>query len=141
MESKYFKNELKPGGALTCPCGCGAKMSYNTIIKLDSLRAEYGLPIYVEQGSTCEDYSVNHVGRKPTSQHIDNGTGSHAVDIKHKTFPTKKDYITFIGLAVKHGFKGIGQGIGWYDVHKYDKRLHIDTRATDDVITWIYYDK
>lgn len=131
---KYFTEE-----EITCPCGCGATLSEDTKAKLDELRELYSKPVYVEQGATCERYSVVQVGRKKTSTHIDNGDGALAVDIKRKTFDSKREYMRFIALAEQVGFNGFGQGIGWYDVHKEDKRLHIDCRVSSDVVTWVYY--
>lgn len=131
---KYFTEE-----EINCPCGCGATLSEETKEKLDKLRELYGKPIYVEQSATCEKYSVVQVGRKKTSTHIDNGSGGLAVDIKKKTFGSKRDYMKFVALAEQVGFTGFGQGIGWYDIHKEDKRLHLDLRDTSDIVTWVYY--
>ena len=134
---KYFQQ-----AEVVCPCGeCKSRLSVETEQALDKLRELYGKPIYIEQGSTCRDYSVNKVGRKATSTHIDNGGGSLAVDIKRKTFESKEDYFHFISCAYDAGFMGFGQGIGNFDVHKSDTRVHIDLRDTDDIVTWIYYDK
>jgi len=133
---KYFTAK-----EVECPCGCSAKLSVETEQDLDALRESYGKPIYIEQGATCLDYSVNKLGRKPTSTHIDKGNGSLALDIKHKTFNTKEDYFWFISCAVKIGFKGIGQGVGNFDIHKKNTRLHIDRRDTNDIVTWVYYSK
>ena len=124
---------------ITCPCGCGATLSEETKKALDYVREQYGKPVYVEQGATCEEYSVNKVGRKPTSTHIDHGDGALAVDIKKKTFTSKEDYFHFLKCAYDAGFMGFGIGIGWFDVHKSDKRLHIDMRDTNDIVTWVYY--
>lgn len=136
MEMKWFSEE-----EVNCPCGCGATL--NTYVKkaLDTLREAYGKPVYVEQAGTCENYSVNHVGRNPTSTHIDSGDGALAVDVKKATFDCKEDYFHFLSCAYDAGFTGFGQGIGWFDVHKKDKRLHIDMRDVEDIITWVYYDK
>lgn len=131
---KYFTEK-----EISCPCGCGATLSTETKKALDYLRGQYGKPIYIEQGATCHDYSVNKVGRKPTSTHIDNGGGALAVDIKQKTFNSKEDYFHFLSCAYNAGFSGFGQGIGWFDIHKTDKRLHIDMRDTPDIVTWVYY--
>lgn len=131
---KWFSRE-----EIECPCGCGATLSVETKMALDLLRELYGKPIRVEQAATCRDYSVNKVGRKPTSTHIDNGDGALAVDVKKSTFSSKEDYFHFISCAYDAGFTGFGQGIGWYDVHKEDKRLHIDMRDTEDIVTWVYY--
>ncbi len=125
---------------LACPCGCDAELSTNTMLALDSLRKEYGKPIYVEQAATCKDYSVNVVGRKPTSTHIDNGDGALAIDIKHKTFDSKEDYFHFLVCAYNAGFTGFGQGVGNFDITKENKNLHIDMRDTSDIVTWLYYD-
>ena len=124
---------------INCPCGCGATLADDVKIALDELRELYGKPIYVEQCATCVEYSVDKVGRKPTSTHIDHGAGALAVDIKHKTFGNKTDYFKFIECAIKVGFTGIGQGVGWFDIHRSDKRLHIDMRKSSDIITWLYY--
>jgi len=135
---KYFSYAKEPLG---CPCGCNAKLSKSTEDSLDRLRENYGKPIYIEQGGTCEKYSVEHVGRKPTSTHIDKGNGATAVDIQHRTFEDKDDYFHFIGCVYDAGFKGFGQGIGNFDIHKKDTRVHIDKRPGNDIVTWIYYDK
>jgi len=132
---KYFKEE-----EINCPCGCGATLSEETKKALDYLRGCYGKPVYIEQGATCKDYSINVVGRKPTSTHIDNGEGALAVDIKHKTFHSKEDYFHFLKCAYDAGFMGFGQGVGNFDIHKRDRRLHIDMRDTEDIVTWLYYD-
>jgi len=137
--SKYFEEELKDGGVLLCPCGCGAKPSYELILKLDETRAAYGKPIYIEQGATCKEYSINKVGRKSTSTHIDDGKGSRAVDIKKKTFSNKSDYFHFLSCAIQVGFTGIGQGSHWIGAGG-DYRLHIDTKLSDagDMRSWTY---
>lgn len=133
---RYFKER-----EVNCPCGCGATLAPHVKQSLDELRELYGKPVYIEQGATCKEYSVNHVGRKPTSTHIDHGNGALAVDIKRKTFDNKNDVFRFIKAAHTVGFKGFGIGIGHLDVHKRDKRLHIDIRESFDVVTWVYYDK
>lgn len=133
---KYF-NEDKEN--LKCPCGCGAELSQDVKDKLDALREGYGKPIYIEQGATCKDYSVNHVGRKPTSTHIDHGNGALAVDIKNKTFKNKDDLFKFISIAHGLGFNGFGIGSYWIGAGT-DKRLHIDTKlgVNNDLRTWTY---
>lgn len=139
MKNIYFTEEVSIGGSLTCPCGCGAKLSDITLSALNTLREMYGSPIYTEQGATCVEYSVKKVGRSAGSTHIDNGDGSLAIDIKKKTFKSKADYFHFLSCAYQAGFMGFGQGIGWFDIHKKDKRLHIDMRETNDIVTWVYY--
>jgi len=133
---KYF-NEKEEN--LTCPCGCGAELAQSTKDKLDALREAYGKAIYPEQGATCESYSVNHVHRKPTSTHIDRGTGGKAVDIKSKTFESKRDFFRFIGIAQQLGFNGFGIGSYWVG-NGNDHRLHIDTKfgTNKDLRTWEY---
>jgi len=139
MESIYFKRELEDGGVLLCPCGCGAKPSKEVVEKLDEVRSIYGKPIYIEQGATCEFYSVGVVGRKTTSTHIDKGQGAEAVDIKRKTFKKKEDYFTFLAIAINAGFTGFGQGSFWIGAGS-DKRLHIDTKKSEsnDIRSWCY---
>ena len=140
MENKYFIKEVAAGGALTCPCGCDAKLSKEVISSLNELREEYGKPIYCEAGATCAVYSMQRVGRSPGSKHIDYGNGAVAIDIKHKTFKTKDDYFKFIGVARKVGVKGIGQSSSYFDVHASGtKKLHIDWRDSEDMVTWMYY--
>jgi len=131
---KYFTEE-----EINCPCGCGATLNDETKEKLDTLRELYGKPIYIEQGATCLDYSVNKIGRKPTSTHIDNGSGAMAVDIKSKTYGTKAEYFDFLSKAINVGFTGIGQGSYWVGAGK-NRRLHIDTKLSDsrDVRSWMY---
>ncbi len=137
--SKYFKEELEEGGSLLCPCGCGAKPSDELISKLDKVRHIYGKPVFIEQGATCKEYSVNKVGRKSTSTHIDDGKGSRAVDIKKKTFSNKSDYFYFLSCAIQVGFTGIGQGAKWIGAGS-DERLHLDTKlsANGDMRSWCY---
>jgi len=135
---KYFSYNKE---AIGCPCGCGAKLSNATEQAIDKVRELYGKPVYIEQGATCKYYSVMRVGRKETSTHIDNGEGSLALDIKHKTFSSKEDFFFFLECARKAGFTGFGIGVGNYDIHKKDARLHIDIRDTPDIVTWVYYDK
>ena len=132
----YF-NEDKEN--LKCPCGCGASLSQETKDKLDKTRELYNKAVYVEQGATCKDYSVNIVGRTSTSTHIDNGSGSCAIDIKRKTFDSKRDYFNFISCAIQAGFTGIGQGSHWLGAGS-DYRLHIDNKlsAYDDYRSWTY---
>ena len=124
---------------LKCPCGCGASLNQETKDKLDKARELYGKPVYIEQGATCKDYSVNVVGRKETSTHIDNGDGAKAVDIKKKTFKNKSDYFHFLSCAIQVGFTGIGQGSHWVGAGG-DYRLHIDTKLSDagDMRSWTY---
>jgi len=133
---KYFDEEKEN---LKCPCGCGASLNQDTKDKLDKLRELYGKPVYIEQGATCKDYSVNKVGRKPTSTHIDNGDGAKAVDIKNKTFNNKSDYFHFISCIIQAGFTGIGQGSHWIGAGG-DYRLHIDTKLSlsGDMRSWTY---
>jgi len=140
MGNKYFSKEVSRGGSMTCPCGCDATMSVDTMKALNTLREAYGKPVMVEQGATCKKYSVEKVGRSETSTHIDNGDGALAVDIKSSTFGSKEDYFHFISCAYNAGFMGFGQGEGLFDVHKSDKRLHIDMRDTADIVTWLYRD-
>jgi len=139
METKYFKNELAKGGVLTCPCGCGATLSQDTVNKLDKTRDLYGKPVFVEQGGTCKDYSINKVGRKETSAHIDKGDGASGVDVKNKTFKTKEDYFKFLSCAIQAGFTGFGQGSKWVGAGT-DTRLHIDTKrgTSGDFRSWTY---
>jgi hypothetical protein len=124
---------------LKCPCGCGASLNQDTKDKLDKLRDMYGKPIYIEQGATCKDYSVNVVGRDEKSHHIDNGDGAEAVDIKRKTFKNKSDYFKFLSCAIIVGFTGIGQGSKWVGYGK-NTRLHIDTGLSKnrDMRSWLY---
>jgi hypothetical protein len=133
---KWFDEEAEN---LKCPCGCGAELNQNTKDKLDSLRELYGNPVFIEQGATCKDYSVNVVGRNPTSTHIDNGDGAKAVDIKNKTFKSKEDYFKFLACAIFVGFKGIGQGSKWLGLGS-DERLHLDTKVSEngDMRSWSY---
>ena len=131
---KYFSED-----EIDCPCGCGATLSEETKKAIDLLRELYGKPIYVEQAATCKDYSVNKVGRSPGSTHIDNGEGALAIDVKKKTFKSKEDFFELLSCAHDVGFTGLGIGIGWLDVKKSDKRLHLDLRDTSDMITWVYY--
>jgi len=124
---------------LKCPCGCGASLNQDTKDKLDKLRNMYGKPIYIEQGATCKDYSVNVVGRSEKSTHIDNGSGANAVDIKRKTFKNKSDYFKFLSCAIIVGFTGIGQGSKWVG-YGSDERLHLDTKLSrnKDMRSWLY---
>jgi len=133
---KYFNEDTEN---LKCPCGCGASLNQETKDKLDKTRELYDKPVYVEQGATCKDYSVNHVGRKPTSTHIDNGEGAKGVDIKKKTFSSKADYFHFIACAIQAGFTGVGQGSYWIGAGS-DHRLHIDTKlsSSGDMRSWAY---
>ncbi len=133
---KYFDEEKEN---LKCPCGCGASLNQDTKDKLDKARELYGKPVYVEQGATCKDYSVNKVGRKSTSTHIDNGDGAKAVDIKKKTFNNKSDYFHFLSCIIQAGFTGIGQGSHWIGAGG-DYRLHIDTKlsSSGDMRSWTY---
>lgn len=124
---------------VACPCGCYARLSERTKEALDELRELYGKPIYIEQAATCYDYSVNKIGRNLTSTHIDSGAGALAVDVKHKTFKSKEDFFDFICCAKTAGFKGIGLGVGHFDVHEKDTRTHLDMRSTEDIVTWVYY--
>jgi hypothetical protein len=141
MESEYFKKELSKGGTLTCQCGkCNAKLADNVIKALDVLRAEYGKPVYIAGGPTCKDYSVNVIGRSSGSQHIDNGDGATAVDIAHRTFNSKEDFIHFLSCAYNAGIMGLGISTSYFDIHATNtKRLHIDFRDTKDIISWMYY--
>jgi hypothetical protein len=137
----YFEKELSKGGSMRCPCGCDAKMNKNAVLKLNRVREKYGKPIFVEQGATCEEYSVNKVGRTPYSTHIDNefNDGAVGIDIKSKTFSSKKDYFDFLSIAIDEGFYGFGQGAKWIGAGT-DSRLHIDTRKSPsgDVRSWCY---
>jgi len=135
----YFEKELQDK-RLSCPCGCGAKVSDELLEKLNKLRNLYGKPVYIVQGATCKDYSVNHVGRKPTSTHIsteeENAVG---VDISSKTFDSKEDYFKFIACAVQVGFTGFGQGSKWVGAGS-DTRLHLDIKRSNagDFRSWCY---
>ena len=133
-KSKYFTQEEQK-----CPCGCNAKVNEDTLIKFDNLRELFGNPVYMEQMATCLEYSVNHVGRKPTSSHIDNGDGGHAGDVESKTFDSKEEYFRFLSLAVRVGFTGFGQGSHWIGAGS-DKRLHIDDKRSSfgDFRSWTY---
>jgi hypothetical protein len=124
---------------LKCPCGCGAALSQNIKDKLDKARELYGKPVYIEQGATCKEYSVNVVGREPTSTHIDNGDGASAVDIRKNTFKSKSDYFHFISCTIQAGFVGFGQGAYWLGAGT-DRRLHIDGKlgVSGDFRTWVY---
>ena len=139
INTKYFKEELKAGGMLTCPCGCDAKMDKRTIEKLDIARHNYGKPVYIAQGATCASYSIESVGRAPTSTHIDDGSGAKGIDIKSKSFKNKADYFHFLSCVINAGFTGIGQGAMWIGAGK-DKRLHIDTKhgISGDMRSWVY---
>jgi len=132
--STYFKEELKEGGSLVCPCGCGATPKQALVNKLDNLRELYRKPIYTEQGATCKEYSVR-IGRSSTSSHI----SGEAVDFKNMTFKTKTDYFELLSLAIQLGFTGIGQGAHWIGAGT-DKRLHLDIRLseTGDTRSWTY---
>jgi hypothetical protein len=134
----YFEAELKDK-RLSCPCGCGAKISDDTLKKLNMARECFGKPIYIEQGATCLDYSVNKVGRKPTSTHIDNGIGALGIDINSKTFKTKEDFYNLLSCFVQNGFSGVGIGSYWIGKGS-DRRFHIDTKrgVGGDFRTWTY---
>ena len=127
---KYFTNK-----EILCPCGCGARPSDEALIALDNIRSEYGNPIYLEQGATCRDYSVNVVGRSSTSEHIE--LSDHkptAFDIKKKTFRSKEDWLVFISIAIKYGFHSIGFGSYWVGAGN-NTNTHIDMRSGK---TWMY---
>ena len=130
----YYSDKEK-----NCPCGCGATVNKVTLNRFNKLRELFGKPVYMEQMATCLDYSVNHVGRKPTSSHVDNGDGGHAGDVKSKTFDSKEDYFKFLSLAVQVGFTGFGQGAHWIGAGS-DKRLHIDDKrnSVGDFRSWTY---
>jgi len=130
----YYSDKEK-----NCPCGCGATMNTGTLLKFNKMRELFGKPIYLEQGATCLDYSVNHVGRKPTSTHVDHGDGGHAGDVKSKTFESKEDYFKLLSLAVQVGFTGFGQGAKWIGAGS-DVRLHLDDKRSSngDFRSWTY---
>ena len=130
----YYSDKEK-----NCPCGCGATVNKVTLMKFNKLRKLFGKPVYMEQMATCLEYSVNNVGRKPTSSHIDKGDGGHAGDIESKTFDSKEDYFKFLSIAVKVGFTGFGQGAKWVGAGN-DTRLHIDDsrNSAGDFRSWVY---
>ena len=133
-----YKSEFFTKEEQSCPCGCDAKVNEETLKRFDNLRREFGKPIYMEQMATCKEYSLS-IGRKETSTHIDNGSGSHAGDIKHKTFSSKEDYFNCMKCAIKVGFTGFGQGAFWIGAGS-DTRFHIDDKRslTGDFRSWTY---
>jgi len=108
--SRFFKDD-----ELACKCGrkeCDApKMDMHTIMKLDGVRVEMGLPIVITSALRCAHHN-KAVGGSNGSFHM----LGKAVDIH---CPNGGYMIKLVSIAMKHGFTGIG-------IKK--NMVHFDTR-------------
>jgi uncharacterized protein YcbK (DUF882 family) len=102
----YFKDS-----ELRCKCGCGeVYFSDETRKKLNKVREDYGKPIIISSGYRCTSYNIQ-IGATQT-----HSTGQ-AVDIAI----SRGDAFKLIGLALKHGFTGLG-----VKQHGHGRFLHLD---------------
>lgn len=108
--SRFFKDD-----EFACKCGrkeCDApKMTMATVMKLDGIRVEMGLPIVINSGSRCAHHNKAEGGSE-NSYHLQ----GMAIDVH---CPNGGYMIKLVSTAMKHGFTGIG-------VKKH--MVHLDTR-------------
>ncbi|MBF0098762.1 MAG: DUF882 domain-containing protein [Magnetococcales bacterium] len=96
---------------LRCHCGCGRQdVDGDFMLKLEALRMAYGKPMSVSSGYRCPAHNA------ATSTTGENGphTTGKAIDI----LVAGEDAYRLVGLAIKHGFTGIGicQALGHHKV-------------------------
>ena len=70
------------------------------MLKLEILRAEYGKPMPVRSGFRCPNHNMQASSTGPCGPH----TTGKAVDIQ----VSGADAYHLLGLAIRHGFTGIG---------------------------------
>ena len=92
-----------------CPCCGQMKMTLGTVNRLQRVRDEYAKPIEIVEGGgyRCKMYDPSD-GAHPEGRAVDLGV-------------PREDLYQLIGLAIKHGFVGIG-----VKNHGGRYKLHLD---------------
>lgn len=103
--AKYFTVK-----ELACRCGCGKMPTADTIKRADQLRDDWGKPLIPTSGARCVPHNQS-VGGVRNSEHID------GMAIDFKCLP--EDRLSFVALAIAHGYSSIGV---------YKHFVHLGTR-------------
>lgn len=108
---------------LACRCeyeDCDAKPFSLLLLEImNSLRRDYGKPIYVTSARRCKKHNQD-VGGSPKSQHLQ----GKAIDI----IMPEEDMYEFIVNCNAYGIRAIGIGPGW---------MHLDIRNGTPT-SWVY---
>ena len=112
LETEHFKLE-----EIRCPCGnCEPVIDQKHLVKMQTLRYEFGRPIIVNSWHRCRAYNRKLKGSALDSEHI----RGNAADVRLWHY-TKSEQFELLLLAFKFGFQGIGIYSGY---------LHLDSRST-----------
>jgi uncharacterized protein YcbK (DUF882 family) len=96
---RYFTlDEFRCKGSACC--GGAAYMHPGFIQALDDLRHEFGKPLFITSGYRCPQHNQRVSSTGANGPH----TTGKAADIGVRG----KDALHLVGLAVKHGFTGVG---------------------------------
>jgi hypothetical protein len=120
VKLKHFK-DIEFGGFVE-------SMSITTLLKLDSLRKNWGFPIQV---SPAVGSTARWSGEDDNSRHnVDKWGKSYAIDVMPSGIYSKDDVTNFIKVAKRCGF----DGIGFYPHWNPKAGFHIDER--EDEARW-----
>lgn len=98
-----------------CKCGCGrANMEPAFLARMETLRAAFGKPIFINSGYRCPSYN-----RRISPTGID---GPHTTGQAADIDVNRGDAFRLLQLAMNHGFTGIG--VQQKGGRRY---LHLDT--------------
>ncbi|NRA62953.1 MAG: hypothetical protein HRU19_00635 [Pseudobacteriovorax sp.] len=111
LETEHFKLD-----EIRCPCDkCKPMVNQEHLIRVQSLRYEFGKPMIVNSWHRCKQYNKTLPGSSDNSEHIK----GNATDFRLWHYSMSEQFELLL-LAFKYGFKGIGIYSGY---------LHLDSRS------------
>lgn len=96
------------------------------MLRLQHLRDEINIPLFINSGARCRDYNHATMGAKDSGHIVDVHKPAKAADISTSNMSAEQKYL-LIKLAIRYQFRGIGIA---------ETFIHIDTKNRKAV--WIY---